>query len=151
MAVPSRLQRAVAGNAQPGGPPGPAFVAASYAVVLLLTALLTLWGAFLVPFRVGGVLVPVSWVVAALGNAGAALAGSRLLGNVGAAVPGVLWLVLMSVLLPRRTEGDLVVPGTYVGLGYLLIGAMASAIAWGFASARARSAAAATPARPARR
>ena len=142
--------------AEPEGPPGTGFRVASYAVVLVLTVLLTLWGAFLVPFRVGGVLVPLSWVVAAVGNVGVALLGSRLAGSLGAAVPGLLWLGLVATLLPRKTEGDLVLPGTYVALGYLLVGAVASAIAYGYASARARSAAtstttAATPARPARR
>jgi hypothetical protein len=152
VALPSRLRQAGAGTAEPEGPPSTGFVAASYVVVVLLTVLLTLWGAFLVPFRVGGVLVPVCWLVAALGNAGVALLGSRLLGSPGAAVPGLVWVALVFTLVPRRTEGDLVLPANYVALGYLLIGAVASAVAWGFASARARSAAAAaTPARPARR
>ncbi len=150
MALPSRLVQAFAGTADPEGPPSTGFRVASYAVVVVLTVLLTLWGAFLVPFRVGETLVPLCWVVAAAGNASVALLGSRLVGSVGAAVPGLLWLSLLAfVLLPRKTEGDLVVPGTYVALGYLLVGAVASAIAWRFASARARSAA--TPARAARR
>ena len=151
MALPSRVVQALAGQPDPEGPPSTGFLVASYAVVLVLTVLLALWGAFLVPFRVGGVLVPLCWVVVAVGNVGVALLGSRLVGSLGAAVPGLLWLGLVAVLLPRKSEGDLVLPGTYVALGYLIVGAIASAIAWGYASARARSAAAATPARAARR
>ena len=152
MALPSRVVQAFAGQADPEGPPSTGFLVASYAVVVVLTVLLALWGAFLVPFRVGGALVPLCWVVAAAGNVGVALLGRRLVGSAGAAVPGLLWLVLVIVLVPRKTEGDLVLPGSYVALGYLLIGAVASAIAWGYASARARSAAAAaTPGRAARR
>ena len=152
MALPSRVVQAFAGTPDPEGPPGTGFRVASYTVLLVLTVLLTLWGAFLVPFRVGGALVPLSWVVAAAGNLGVALLGGRLLGSAGAAVPGLLWLALVAGLLPRKTEGDLVLPGTYVALGYLVVGAVASAIAWGYASARARSAAAAaSPARAARR
>ena len=43
----------------------------AYALLVLVAALLALWGAFLVPFRVGGTLVPVSWVVAVVGVASA--------------------------------------------------------------------------------
>ena len=116
--------------AEPEGPPGGAFVAASYAVVLLLTVLLALWGAFLVPFRLGGLPVPVSWVIAVVGNYALGRAGGHLLGRYGAAVPGLLWLALAATLASRSAEGDLVVAATLVGAGFLPLGALASAVAW---------------------
>ena len=125
--------------AEPEGPPSGAFVAASYAVVLLLTLLLALWGAFLVPFRLGGVPVPVSWVIAVVGNVAVGVAGGRLLGQYGAAVPGLLWLAVAATLAARSTEGDLVVAGTVVGAGFLPLGALASAAAWFRVAARAQA------------
>jgi hypothetical protein len=123
--------------AEPEGPPGVVFVAASYAVVLLLTTLLAVWAAFLVPFRLGGVTVPVSWVVAVVGNVAVGLAGGRLLGRVGAAVPGLLWLAVAVLLATRRAEGDLVIAATLVGTGLLPLGALASAAAFFLSPPRA--------------
>jgi hypothetical protein len=122
--------------AEPEGPPSPAYVAAAYAVVLLLTVLLTLYGAFLVPLRVAGVLVPVSWLLVAVANVGVVVAGRRLAGVAGAAVPALVWLAMALLLAGRRTEGDLIVVASYVGYGYLLVGALAAAIAFGFVSGR---------------
>ena len=108
----------------------PAQRAWAFAVLVLLTVLLALWGAFLVPFRVGGTLVPVCWAVAVLGNLAVGRAGARLAGTTGALVPGALWLLVVVVLSTQRAEGDLVVPGTIVGLVFLLAGAVASAVAF---------------------
>ena len=108
----------------------------AYALVLLLTVLLALWGAFLVPFRVGGTLVPVSLVIAVVGNVLVGRAGARVAGSTGAVVPGLLWVALTLVLSSRRAEGDVVVPGSTVGMGFLLAGALASAVAYGAAVLR---------------
>ena len=116
----------------------PAQRAWAYALLVLLTVLLALWGAFLVPFRVGGTLVPVSWVLAVVGNVALGRAGGRLGGTTGAVVPGVVWLGFALVLSSQRSEGDLVVPGTAVGVGFLLTGAVASAVAFGSAVLRTR-------------
>lgn len=137
--------RSLAGTGEPAGPPSTAFVVTAYAVVVLLTVLLTLWGAFLVPFRVGSVLVPVSWLVVGGGNAALVSAGGRLAGRLGAALPAMVWLALALVLVGPRTEGDLVVPTAYagvglVGLGYLLVGALAGAVSYSAFSARQRTA-----------
>ena len=115
---------------------GPALVAA-YLLVLLLAVLLALWGAFLVPLRLGTVPLPVSWVVAAVGNGALGWAGGRLLGRAGAAGPGIVWVVIALTLGSRRAEGDLVVPGSVPGLVFLLVGAVASAAAYS-ATARRR-------------
>ena len=82
----------------------------AYGLVLLLTVLLAFWGAFLVPFRVGATLVPVSLGNAAVGNVGVGRAASRLAGSAGA-----------------------------VGTGFLLAGAVASAVAYGAAVLRPRT------------
>jgi hypothetical protein len=108
----------------------------AYALVLLLTVLLALWGAFLVPFRVGGTLVPVSLVIAVVGNVLVGRAGARVAGSTGAVVPGLLWVAVTLVLSSRRAEGDVVVPGDAVGLAFLLTGALASAVAYGAAVLR---------------
>ncbi len=108
----------------------------AYALVLLLTVLLAVWGAFLVPLRVGGTLVPVSLVIAVVGNVGVGRAASRLAGSSGALGAGVVWIALALVLSSRRAEGDVVVPGSPVGLGFLLAGALGSAVAYGAAVLR---------------
>lgn len=125
--------------AESEGPPSVAFVAAAYAVVLLLTTLLAVWGAFLVPFRLGATPVPVSWVVAIVGNLAVGVAGGRLLGGYGAAVPGLLWLAIVTTLAARSTEGDLVVAGTLVGSGFVPLGALASAATWFRVAARTQA------------
>ena len=104
---------------------------ASYALVLLLTVLLAVWGAFLVPLRIGSVPIPVSWVIAIAGNGLLGWVGGRLLGRLGAAGPGVVWLAVALTFGTPRAEGDLIVPGTVVGLVFLVAGAVASAVAYG--------------------
>ena len=102
----------------------------AYALLVLLTVLLALWGSFLVPFRIGATLVPVCWAVAVGGNLAVGRAGSRLAGTTGALLPGLLWLLVAFTLSARRDEGDVVIPGTTVGLVFLLAGAVASAVAY---------------------
>ena len=108
----------------------------AYALVLLLTVLLALWGAFLVPFRVGGTVVPVSLVIAVVGNVLVGRAASRVAGSTGPLLTGALWIGVVLVLSSRRAEGDVVVPGSPVGTGFLLAGACASAVAYGAAVLR---------------
>lgn len=102
--------------------------AAAFALVLVLSLLTALWGAFLVPLRVGGVPVPVAVVLAAVANVALGRAGGRLYGRVGAALPGVLWFVVVAALQIRRPEGDLVVPGSLPGLLFLLLGSISAAV-----------------------
>lgn len=116
-----------------------------FALVLLLTVLLCLWAAFLVPLRVGGVRVPVSLLIALVGNVLLGRAGGRLLGAPGVLVPGLLWLSLAYLLGTQRAGGDLVIPGDLVGIAFLALGALGFAVAFGMTSARQ---AAATPGRP---
>ena len=117
------------GVATPG--PGAAARAAAYALVLVLTVLLAVWGAFLVPLRVAGLAVPVCWFVALAGNVVLGIAGGRLLGKVGAVVPVLVWSAVAFALGTRRSEGDLIVTGSVSGLGFLLAGAVGGAVAYG--------------------
>jgi hypothetical protein len=106
----------------------------AYALVLVLTVQFALWGAFLVPFRVGGTLVPVSLLIAVAGNVAVGRAGARLAGRIGAAIPAVVWIGLAFALGVRRTEGDIVVQGTTIGLGFLVAGALTGAVMYGLAA-----------------
>lgn len=103
----------------------------SYALVVILVLLTTVWGAFLVPFRLGGTLIPVSLVIVAASNAALGLAGGRLLGRWGAAATGVLWMYVAFTLGSRRPEGDLIIANGWVGLGYLVVGVVSAAVAFG--------------------
>ncbi|MCW2615576.1 MAG: hypothetical protein JWN08_2570 [Frankiales bacterium] len=115
----------------PPSPPGRFTTAATFALVLVLALLLTVWGAFLVPLRVGGAIVPVSWVIAVVGNVVLGVQGGRLLGKAGAVAPALLWLGVAFTLGSKRAEGDLVVPGSTSGIVFLLAGAVGGAIAYG--------------------
>lgn len=125
----------------PPDAPDQAQTAASYALVLVLALLLALWGAFLVPLRLGTVPVPVAVLVALVGNAALGWCGGRLYGRLGAAGPGLVWLGVALSLSTQRREGDLVVPGSTTGLLFLLVGAVTSAVAFGAVRRRARPAA----------
>ena len=71
-------------------PPDAVSRAARFALVLLLTVLLAVWGAFLVPLRVGDVPVPVGLLLA-LATVPLGLAGGRALDSrLGVVVPGAL-------------------------------------------------------------
>jgi hypothetical protein len=94
-------------DAAPPAPLGRLATWAAYALVLALAVLLAVWGAFLVPLRVGTVPLPLSWVVAAVGNAALGRAGGLLLGRGGAVGPGVVWLAVALTLgskAPRATS-----------------------------------------------
>ena len=104
----------------------PAFV-----LVLALTVLLALWGAFLVPLRLGGTALPVG-VAVALTNYPLCRAGAASLGRrAGAAVPMLLWTAIAVALSSQRREGDLVITGSVRGLAFLLVGLLAAAVAVG--------------------
>jgi hypothetical protein len=89
-----------------------------------------------VPLRVGTVRLPVSLLVAGLGNVLLGRAGGRLLGTPGVLVPGLLWLGLAFLLGTQRAEGDLVVPGDAVGTLFLAVGTLGFVAAYAMTSAR---------------
>ena len=98
---------------------------------------LTLVEVFWLPWRVGGVPVPVSVLAAVVGNlllvdAARRLSGSRLV----AVLPAVVWLAIAVTAAMRRPEGDLLLPGgdavtSTLNLGFLLLGVLAAAFAVG--------------------
>jgi len=117
-------------RAAPAEPLGPLATAGAFALVLLLTVLLAVWGAFLVPFRIGATLVPLCWVIALVGNVALGRAGGRLVGRTGAVLPALLWLLIAFMFGSRRAEGDLVVTGSVTGLVFLLAGAVGGAVSY---------------------
>jgi hypothetical protein len=117
--------------------------------VVAVAAWLALVEVFWLPLRVGGVLVPVSVVVAVVGNLllpAAALrwSGSRLVG----VLPALTWLVVAVGAMVRRPEGDLVMTGGgatgVVNLVFLMVGVLAAAFSVGRVLAGPRR----PPARP---
>ncbi len=85
---------------------------------------MALFASFLVPLRIGSVPVPLAWAVAAAGAAASVwfaryTAGRRW----AAAVPAFAWFCAVVPMTARTAEGDLVVAGTWVGYGTLLVGA----------------------------
>jgi len=117
-------------SAQPGeiARPDPRWVLpATYAVLFALGAELGGVGSFLVPLRVGAVVLPLSIVIAVVGNAAVGVFGARGTGSrLGAAVPGLGWLLVVGVLASARPEGDVVLTGGPVGLGFTVGGALAA-------------------------
>jgi hypothetical protein len=104
--------------------------------VLVVALWLALAEVFWLPLRVGGVLVPVSIVVAVVGNlllptAALRLSGSRLV----AVLAVVPWLVVAVAAMIRRPEGDLVMSGSealgVVNLAFLMLGVLAAAFSVG--------------------
>ena len=103
---------------------------------LVVAAWLALAEVFWLPLRVGGVLVPVSVVVAVVGNlllptAALRMSGSRLV----AVLAVVPWLVVAVAAMVRRPEGDLVMSGSealgVVNLTFLMLGVLAAAFSVG--------------------
>lgn len=121
---------------QPAPDTGPPLFAllATAAVLLLVGMVLGAVGAFLVPLRWSGERLPVSVAIAGAGNLAAGFYGVRLLrSRVGALPSGIGWFATVLPLGASRPEGDLVVPGDGVGVAFLLVGAVAAAVAVGLA------------------
>lgn len=106
-------------------------------LAVVLAGWLALVEVFWLPWRVGGVPVPVSLLAAVAGNlllvdAARRFSGSRLVG----VLPAVVWLVVAVAATMRRPEGDLLLPGgdavtSTLNLGFLLVGVVAAAFAVG--------------------
>lgn len=119
------------------------------AVTAVLTALLSVWAAFLVPLRIGTVPVPVSLLLLASMAVLGVLAG-RAAGWRAALLLALVWTCVTLPLALIRREGDLVVQGIYgstlVGTLYLFGGTVLWAAVTSAAHRRGRfEAAGATP------
>jgi hypothetical protein len=113
--------------------------AAGLALVLVLSLLTTVWGAFLVPLRPFGVALPLAVPLALVANLVLGLVGGRLYGRLGAALPALLWFGAVGVLVSLRPGGDVVVTGSLTGLSFLLLGTIAAAVPIGATSPRRRA------------
>lgn len=121
-----------------------------FGLVVVLAIELAVWEAFLVPARPFGWPLPVAAALAVVGNLALGTAGARSLGSRwGAAIPGIVWLVVALTFGSGRSEGDRIVPDTVRGLAFLLLGTLAAAGVAG--AAGAKPAPRATPDGPARR
>jgi len=114
----------------------PAQRVAAGLLVLVIAFWMALVEVFWLPLRVGGVLLPVSVVVAVVANLllprlALRMSGSRLF----AVLTGVVWLVVVVAAMIRRPEGDLIITGGgatgIVNLAFLLLGVLAAAFAVG--------------------
>jgi hypothetical protein len=103
---------------------------------VLAAGWLALVEVFWLPLRVAGVLVPLSVLVAVVGNYLLVVGALRLTGSRAVAVlPAVVWLVVAVGATMRRPEGDLVAVGGgglgAVTLAFLGLGVVAAAVAVG--------------------
>jgi hypothetical protein len=116
-------------DARPEPAREPAFVTGiAYGVLAILGVALGVLGSFEFSWTAGDVpLAALGWTVVNL--AAFRGAGWAMRGKLGAAVPAVLWLIVVLVLSSRRPEGDLVVTGTAAGYVFIFGGALAAAIA----------------------
>jgi hypothetical protein len=104
---------------------------ASYVLLLVLTALVTVWGAVLTMLRIGGVPVPLGLLLAVAIGPLCWAGGNRVGARIGTAGPGLVWALLVLPLLTTRPEGDLVITGSARGVTYLALGALSAAVAIG--------------------
>jgi hypothetical protein len=112
-------------------------------VAVLVAGWLALVEVFWLPLRMGGVLVPLSVVVAVVGNLMLTTAAHRLSGSrVVALLPALVWLVVAVAAMMRTPEGDLVLTGGgalgTINLAFLLLGVTAAAFGVGRALAGPR-------------
>lgn len=112
---------------------------AVYAVLLLLGAMLGVWGAFLVPLRLPGGIEGFSDLLALVGNVLVGYIAARLARSVpAAAMPGIGWLLtVLAVGMIARPADEVVIPASLgadpgigkVGTLYLLLGAVGAVVA----------------------
>ena len=113
-----------------------ATLAGGAVLAVALAGWLALVEVFWLPLRVGGVLVPLSVLAAAVGNYLLVSGAHRLTGSrVVAVLPALTWLAVALSASSRRPEGDLVAVGTgglgAVTLAFLGLGVVGAAVALG--------------------
>jgi hypothetical protein len=102
----------------------------------LVATLLALWTALVevlwLPWRIGGVPVPLSIPAALATNLLLVSLTHRFTGSrVAAVLPAVAWLVVVLPASQRRPEGDLALVGGWEGLSFLLLGVLGASVAVG--------------------
>lgn len=109
-------------------PEPPFLIGVAYGVLAVLGILLGVIGSFEFSWQAGS--VPVAAIALSVVNLAAfRAAGWAMETRLGAAVPAVLWMIILLVLASRRPEGDLVVTGTTAGYVYMFGGAVAALVA----------------------
>ncbi|MGY1772724.1 DUF6113 family protein [Blastococcus sp. SYSU D00813] len=102
----------------------------------LVAAVVAAWFAlvevFWLPLHVGAVPLPLSIPAALVANLLLVGLTHRFTGSrVAAVVPAVVWLVVVVPATQSRPEGDLLLPGDWRGLGFLLVGVLGASVAVG--------------------
>ncbi|NUS72348.1 MAG: hypothetical protein HOQ05_02970 [Corynebacteriales bacterium] len=84
---------------------------------------------FLVPLHIGSVPVPISLLITAVINVASVQYAYRVSGWRGAGfAPMIGWFLAVCAAGIPTVEGDVVLPGTWVGLGVLFVGAIAATV-----------------------
>ena len=93
--------------------------------------LLAAVGAFLTPYRIGSVLVPISVVLVVVGILGLTQFAHEVTGHTWLSlIPGLIWLIISFGWSSRTSEGDLVlIEQNWVATVYLLAGSVTIGIA----------------------
>lgn len=119
-------------SARPERFTGPRSRRATYALLVFIGIELGLIGSFLSlqVLHLAGVAVPVGPVVAVVANLATGVWAVRITRNrAAAAAPGLGWLATVLLLSTSRGEGDLVITNSGKGVAFLLLGALAWALA----------------------
>lgn len=120
------------------------------AVMAVAAAQLAVLECFLLPLRIGSTPVPISIPIAMLANVGLPALAYRLTASrAAAALPVMVWIVVVILASVPRPEGDVIVTGTWRGVGLLILGAVAGAYAVGRLLARSSASDGRRPARAA--
>ncbi|MCW2539858.1 MAG: hypothetical protein JWN95_1583 [Frankiales bacterium] len=95
----------------------------------------------LIPLRISTVLVPVTVVLAIVGNTVLPRLSRALTGSTAGAVPPLAaWVLVVAVASTNRPEGDVLLPGggsvQYVSYGLMLLGLLSGVVAIALVSAR---------------
>lgn len=79
----------------------------------------------------GGFPLPWGFVLTAAGTLGLFVGGGRLLGSNGVLATAAGWLAVVVVFMLPRAEGDVLLAQDWLGFGFLLIGVIGGAVAFG--------------------
>lgn len=94
---------------------------------------LAVWECFLVSLHIGSVAVPISALLALVGNFGLPyLMRVATRNRVAMVLPAAIWLVVALMFSIQRPEGDLIVPGDWAGVAFLFTGMVAAGIGTGW-------------------
>ncbi len=101
-------------------------------VIASAAAELAVLECFLLPLRIGSVAAPLSIPAAVIGNVGLPALAYRLTGSRAlASLPVLIWVAVVALASIPRPEGDLILGGTWRGVAFILLGAVAGAYAVG--------------------